>query len=79
MNRFEEGPAPEASQENIEQIDREIADLVETLNSFEFNDFSREVQDEWYEVEMQGLVGKDRPAAKSRLEAFIAKLEALGK
>jgi len=74
-----EKPIFEGGQENIEVIDQEIESLIEALDKYNYNNLPEEVQDEWYDVEMEGKVGKDRSAAKAHLEEFIKKLEELSK
>jgi len=75
----QEKPTFEAGQENVEVIDQEIEKLIEALDKFDYNNFSEEVQEQWYYVEMEGKVAKDRQAAKAHLEEFIKKLETLSK
>lgn len=65
----------EPSFENIEKIDAEIKELLESLDSFDFNFFGPEIQEEWYWVEQEANVAKDRIAAKTHLEQFVEKLK----
>ncbi|MBU0648810.1 hypothetical protein KJ969_01735 [Patescibacteria group bacterium] len=71
-----EKPSPEQSPENI---DSEIEKLLEIFDSFDFNEFSEQVQDRWYDVEMEARVAKDRETAKAHLEEFLAVLENIKK
>jgi hypothetical protein len=75
MNR--EKPPQEPSPENVEAIDQEIERLLEALDNFDYNNFSAEVQEQWYFIEMEAKVAQDRATAKTRLEHFIKHLEEL--
>ena len=77
MNR--EKPSQEPSPENIEAIDQEIERLIETLENFDYTNFSEEVQEQWYYIEMEAKVAKDRQAAKAHLEEFFTILENMKK
>ena len=63
------------SPESIEKIDAEIKEILKSLYDFEFNSFDPEIQDEWYDIEMEAEVALDRVAAKKHLEQFIEKLK----
>lgn len=62
---------------DIEKIDAEIEKLLENLRSFyeKWDEMNPELQEEFYWVEMEGGVGKDREAARKKLEEFIRKLK----
>lgn len=75
-NMFREKPPQEPILENIES---EIEKLLEVLESFDFNEFNEQVQEQWYYIEMEAKVAKDREAAKAHLEEFIAVLENIKK
>lgn len=74
MENFKEDEQ-EPSFENIEKIDAEIKELLESLDNFDFESFSLEIQEEWYWVEQEANVAKDRIAAKTHFEQFIEKLK----
>lgn len=61
--------------ENIEKIDAEIKKLLESLDNFDFDSFEQKIQEEWYWIEQEANVAKDRTAAKIHLEKFIEKLK----
>jgi len=63
--------------ESIEIIDAEIREILKSLDDFNYNSFSPEIQDEWYDVEMEAEVAMDRETAKKHLEQFIEKLKKL--
>lgn len=71
-----EKPGPEQGREII---DAEIEKLLEVLESFDFNEFSEQVQEQWYWIEQEANVAKDRAAAKAHLQEFIAILEKIKK
>lgn len=65
----------ESQFENTEKIDAEIKELLKSLDNFNFNSFRLEIQEEWYWVEQEANVAKDRATAKNHLEQFIEKLK----
>ncbi|MDD4995401.1 MAG: hypothetical protein PHW53_03000 [Patescibacteria group bacterium] len=70
-----EKPTFESGPESAEAIESEIERLIGELDNFDFDDYSAVVQDEWYAVEEEAQVGKDRSGAKARLEEFIKYLK----
>ena len=66
MEKFPSEPTPE-------EIDAEIEKLLQTLDEYGdlYNKLSLELQDQWYDAEMEAKVGKDRGAAKTHLEKFL--------
>lgn len=74
MENFNKGEQ-EPLFEDIEKIDAEIKEFLESLDNFDFESFSLEIQEEWYWVEQEDNVVKDRMAAKAHLEQFIEKLK----
>lgn len=71
MEQFPKEPNPE-------NIETEIERLLDALhNKAELYDKFPEIQREWYDVEMEAEVAKDRKTAKEHLEEFIKKLEEL--
>lgn len=64
----------ELTPEEIKELDERIKFLLEKVNKFYFFTMPPEIQEEWYLVEMEANVGKDRQAAKDKLEKFIGKL-----
>lgn len=74
MENFNKGEQ-EPSFEDIEKIDAEIKELLESLDNFDFESFSAEIQEEWYWVEQEANVAKDRATAKTHLKQFIEKLK----
>ena len=59
----------------IKEIETDIEKLLERLDEYNYNSFSPKIQDEWYEVEQEATLGKDRELAKAKLERFINTLE----
>ncbi|KKU91443.1 MAG: hypothetical protein UY23_C0001G0049 [Candidatus Jorgensenbacteria bacterium GW2011_GWA1_48_11] len=74
-----EKPFKEPSPEGLdEQIMALLGRLYERYAGDEiFEKLSPEIIEEWYLVETEADTGKDRQAAKEKLEAFIRKLEGL--
>ena len=71
METFPQQPSPE-------NIETEIARLLENLDDYDgefFKKLSPELQDAWYDAEMEAEVGKDRVKAKEELEKFLKFLE----
>jgi len=69
----EKAPTPE----NIDSaIERMAAELNE---KYDFMELTPELQEEWYMVEMEAGVARDREAAKKHLEEFMEKLESIKK
>lgn len=64
---------------NIEILTKEINELLDRLDEYGdlYNKVSTEIQDEWYAVEQEAVVGKDENLAiiKSNLERFLKILE----
>ena len=70
---LEKAPTPE----NIDSaIERMTAELNE---KYDFMELTPELQEEWYMVEMEAGVARDREAAKKHLEEFMEKLESIKK
>jgi hypothetical protein len=70
MEKFPEKTI-ESTPEEIElSIEAFLGVLDEKFGEF-YNDLSPELQDRWYDAEMEAKVGKDRLAAKNHLEQFI--------
>lgn len=65
---------PEHKENSAEEIDAQIRELVVLLDNFDFEAMSPEIQEEWYWVEQEANVGKDRIAAKKHAEEFLNKL-----
>lgn len=68
---------------NPENIESEIAGLLAELESYVLDQFPPETQDElaseWYDTEMEALVGADRNAAFQYLSKFVEKIKNLPK
>lgn len=62
---------------NVENIEQEIEKLLGELYGFaeKYENLETELQSEWYDVEMEAEVGKDREKAKVNLQEFIVKLK----
>lgn len=65
----------ELTPEEIKELDEQINLLLERLNEFDFSTMPPKIQEEWYWVETEAGVGKDRRAVKDKLEKFIEKLK----
>lgn len=61
----------------IKEIDATIEKLLERLYKYDYNDLDSETQDEWYQVDQEAMVGKDRELAKAVLERFLKVLQDL--
>ncbi|MBU1159963.1 hypothetical protein KKD04_02160 [Patescibacteria group bacterium] len=61
--------------ENFEGIEEQIKKLIEELYNFDFESLDENIQDEWYWVEQEANVGKDRIQAKERLVKFVERLK----
>ena len=72
MEQLPKEPSPEA-------VDAEIENLLKELNNYAeiYDEGSPELQEEWYWIEMEAKVAKDRQAAKAHLEEFISKIKEL--
>ncbi|MGC9610849.1 MAG: hypothetical protein ABSE68_01355 [Minisyncoccia bacterium] len=69
MEQFPTEPNPENVEAGIER-------LLDVLHGYaELFDENPDIQEEWYDVEMEAEVAKDRETAKAHLEEFIRKLE----
>jgi len=75
MENFKKDEQEPLFENDIEKIDAEIKELLELLDSFDFDYFNPEIQEEWYWVEQEANVAKDRIAAKIHFEQFIEKLK----
>ena len=75
MENFKKDEQEPLFENDMEKIDAEIKELLELLDSFDFDYFNLEIQEEWYWVEQEANVAKDRIAAKIHLEKFIEKLK----
>ncbi len=73
MEEFPKEPSPE----NVEEGIRKLFDTLYSGYAGEaYNQLTPELQEQWYEVEMEAEVSGDREAAKTHLEEF---LKVLGK
>jgi hypothetical protein len=60
---------------NLESpIESRIESLLERLDSLYYDKMPAEIQNEWYEVEMEAKVGQNREAAAENLNRFIEKI-----
>lgn len=69
-----EKPPKEPSPENIDLVIKKLLEILESYNEL-FNELSPELQDQWYDAEMEAKVGKDRLAATIHLQQFLKTLE----
>ena len=69
------GESSELTLKEIKEIDTVIRKLLERLDGYDYDGLSPEVQDEWYWVEQEADVGKDRELVKAVLEEFLKRLE----
>lgn len=69
------GESSDLTPEKLQEIEAAVGELLERLNEYDFDSFSPEVQDEWYWVEQEATVGKDRELAKAVLERFLSALK----
>jgi len=60
-----------------ENIDLLIEQLLEKLAEYGdlYDEVTPELRDQWYLADMQATVGKDREAAKAKLEEFLEIIE----
>lgn len=75
MENFNKREQEPSFENDVEKMDEEIKELLESLDNFDFDSFGPEIQEEWYWVEQEANVAKDRMAAKINLERFIEKLK----
>ena len=70
MEKFPKEPSPE-------NLENEILKLLEELDSRRdvYDNLSLVEQDEWYAVEMEARVAKNREAAKTHLKEFLKYLK----
>jgi len=59
----------------FKEINASIEELLGRLDDYDYGSFSPEIQDEWYWVEQEAIVGKDRELAKAVLERFLNTLK----
>lgn len=60
---------------NIESpIESRIECLLEKLDSLPYDKMPTEIQNEWYEVEIEAKVGQNREAAADNLNRFVEKI-----
>lgn len=69
------GEAKELTPEQLKELEESIKKLLKILDQYNMDDFSQNVQEEWYFVELEAMTGKDREIAKVNLEQFIQSLE----
>lgn len=67
--------AKELTQEQSEELEQSIENLLKELDNYDMNNFSQEIQEDWYYVEMEATAGKDREIAKANLEQFLQSLQ----
>lgn len=60
------------------KLEESILKLLDDLDQYDFGKYSAEVQEEWYWVEQEARVGKDREAARAKLEIFLKTLQEAG-
>jgi hypothetical protein len=66
----------EFKEPNLENVEAGIKRLLDVLHGYaELYDEFPDIQEEWYFIEMEAEVAKDRETAKIHLEEFIKKLE----
>lgn len=69
--------ARELTTEESVEIEKSIEELLERLDKYDYNGLDPKTQDEWYCVEQEATVGKDRELAKAALERFLDVLQDL--
>lgn len=75
MEKIPQEPSPEELEEQIGVL---LTQLYERHAGAErFEEIGPEMMEEWYLVEMEAEVGKDRQAAKEKLATFLQKLDRL--
>ena len=70
MEKFPEKTIESTPEELELSIEALLGALDEEFGE-SYNNLSQELQDRWYDAEMEAKVGKDRLAAKNHLEQFI--------
>lgn len=70
MEKFPQQPSPENIDSAIEKLLENLYERAEL-----FDKLGPELQEKWYWVEQEAEVGKDRAAAKAKLEEFLKVLE----
>ena len=60
------------------EIDAAIEELLKRLHEYDYDSLSSEIQEEWYWVEQEANVGKDRELAKAVLKRFLLALKKMG-
>lgn len=65
------------SKHEAEKVEDEIKELFEVLNSFDFESFNEQIQEEWYWIEQEAGSALDRTEAKTHLEEFVNKLKSI--
>lgn len=63
------------SSEQAEELEKAIDGQLNRLNEYDYESFNPEIQEEWYWVEQEAVVGQDRELAKAVLERFLKLLE----
>jgi len=71
------GEAKELTLEQLDELEESIKKLLKILDQYRMDDFSQDVQEEWYFVELEAMTGKDREIAKVNLEQFLQILPGL--
>jgi hypothetical protein len=66
--------AKELTQEQAEELEGSIEKLLGDLDQYDFEGCSPERQDEWYWIEQEAQVGKDRELARANLERLLKTL-----
>ena len=66
----------ELTHEETKELEGSIEKLLGDLDQYDFRGCSPERQDEWYWVEQETRVGKDRELAKSNLVRLLKVLQA---
>lgn len=73
----------ELTPEEAKELEGSIEKLLEDLNQYDLESCSPERQEDWYWVEQEANIGKDREIAKANLERLLKTLreeaEKLGK
>ena len=71
---MEQPMSPEQLERGIEELLDALRTRYDAIGLYHF--LEQPMQDEWYDVEMQAEVGRDRAQAKIDLALFLEKLEA---
>lgn len=68
------GEEREVTPEETKELEEPIGKLLEDLSQYDFESCSPERQEEWYWVEQEANVGKDRELARVNLERLLKTL-----